>query len=114
LSIQLIEYANRCNIHQASPSAAATANAAQVVVSIQDVFAFTHKSVALAQRPALAEIMAVANSGKLIQLARVPIAHSLSMFQIEFDFITHVKAETGWADVRAGSTRQTALTQLVP
>jgi len=66
LSIQFVEYANRRYIYQASPGTATTAYAAQEMMGIQNVLAFTHEAMALTQRPAFTEIVTIANCGEFI------------------------------------------------
>ena len=79
---KLIEHTYRRNIHQAGPGAATATHAAQVIMGFQNISAFAHETVALAQGAAFSEIMPTCHIGKLIQLTGIPGTYTASAGQI--------------------------------
>ena len=74
----------------------------------ENILAFAHETMPLAQSLALSEIVPTCHSGKIIQLAGIPGAYSPTAVQGQIDFILNVETEACRAHIRAGCTRQAA------
>jgi hypothetical protein len=112
--VELIKNSHRCDIDQTGSGTSPATHAAKKMMCFQNVFSLPHEAVSLAQRPAFSKVMPSCDSGKFIELAGIPVPHSLAVLHIQADFIPDVEAKTCRAHVGARGAGEAELASFIP